>query len=243
MSATLKLKKRRGCGTAQNYLPTINVTSIWHLVGGETGPGWQEIKAELHHNEFVAWGQLSLCIQKWSHNENRFCSHIFQSTFKKPGMHRNPSLLEHWDSLTPPQRDLGMSSCLSESFRGISPLFFGDLCIQMALGPRVNTLTDHSGVLAWHPRQAGAPTDRASDQPGDRDRNNRSKPLPRVSTVIVASLLSKPRHHPSAKWIYMTGCLGWIYGQWGSLVVVVNLSRTKWQISDSPLDMRSKTHI
>lgn len=34
-------------------------------------------------------------------------------------------------------------------------------------------LYDHSGVLARPPRQAGEATDHASDQPGDRDRNNR----------------------------------------------------------------------
>lgn len=173
MSATLKLKKRRGCGTPLNYRPTMNVTSIWHLVGGETGPGWQEMKAELHHNEFVALGQLSLCVQKWSHNENCFRLHIFQSALKKPATRRNRSLLERWGSLTPPQQDPGTSSCLSECFRGISPPLFSDPCVQMAPGPRVNTLTDHSGVLARPPRQAGAPTDHASDQPGDRDRNNR----------------------------------------------------------------------
>lgn len=134
MSATLKLKKQRGCGTPLNYLPTINVTSIWHLVGGETGPGWQEMKVELHHNEFVALGQLSLCVQKWSHNENRFRLHIFQSVFKKPATRRNRSLLERWGSLTPPQQDPGTSSCLSECFRGISPPFIGDPCVQMAPG-------------------------------------------------------------------------------------------------------------
>lgn len=141
-------------------------------MGGETGPRWQEMKAELHHNEFGARGQLSLCVQKWSHNENRFRLHIFQSTFKKPGMRRNHSLFQLWGLLPPPQQEPRTSSCLSESFRGISPPFFGDPCVQMAPGPRVNTLTDHSRVLAQPPRQAGEATDHASDQPGDRDRNN-----------------------------------------------------------------------
>lgn len=51
------------------YLPKVNVTSIWHLAGGITGPGWQEMNAALHHNEFMDRGQVALCMCKRNHNE------------------------------------------------------------------------------------------------------------------------------------------------------------------------------
>lgn len=62
MSSTQKLTDQYGSGTSLIYLPNANVTSIWHLAGGNTGPGWQEMKAELHHNEFMAHSQVALCM-------------------------------------------------------------------------------------------------------------------------------------------------------------------------------------
>lgn len=86
MSSAQKLKDQCGGGTSMIYLPKANVTSIWHLAGGNTGPGWQEMNAELHHNEFMAHSQVALCMCKWNHNENHFCFHTFWSTFRKPGV-------------------------------------------------------------------------------------------------------------------------------------------------------------
>lgn len=123
---TLKLEKRRGCGTPLIYLPTVNVTSIWHLVGGETGPGWQEMKAELHHNELVAPGQLSLCVQKIGviMKTGSFCT--------LPSQHlRNQGRAGtvHCSLCRHRSRNQGLSSRPSEKFRGISsPLFRRSVC-------------------------------------------------------------------------------------------------------------------
>lgn len=82
-----KLEDQCGCGTLLIYLPKANVTSIWHLAGGNTGPGWQEMNAALHHNEFMAHGQVALCMCKWNHNEKKtLCLHTFCSTHRKPGV-------------------------------------------------------------------------------------------------------------------------------------------------------------
>lgn len=76
-----KLEDQCGCGTLLIYLPKANVTSIWHLAGGNTGPGWQEMNAALHHNEFMAHGQVALCMCKWNHNEkNPLFAHFLLHT-------------------------------------------------------------------------------------------------------------------------------------------------------------------
>lgn len=66
------------------YLPKANVTSIWHLAGGNTGPGWQEMNAALHHNEFMEHGQVALCMCKRNHNEKPLCLLTFCSTRREP---------------------------------------------------------------------------------------------------------------------------------------------------------------
>lgn len=42
------------------YVPKANVTSIWHMTGN-AGPGWQKMRAEVDHNEFMANSQVALC--------------------------------------------------------------------------------------------------------------------------------------------------------------------------------------
>lgn len=53
-------KPKNQCGASLIYPPKANFTSIWHLAGGNIGPGWQEMKAELDHNEFMANSQVAL---------------------------------------------------------------------------------------------------------------------------------------------------------------------------------------
>lgn len=65
-------------------LPKVNVTSIWHLAGGITGPGWQEMNAALHHNEFMEHGQVALCMCKQNLNEKPLCLLTFRSAHREP---------------------------------------------------------------------------------------------------------------------------------------------------------------
>ena len=64
MSSSQKLEDYCQSETSLIYLPKANFTTIWHLAGGNIGPGRQEIKVELDHNEFMADSQLALCIWK-----------------------------------------------------------------------------------------------------------------------------------------------------------------------------------
>ncbi len=62
MISSQKLKDQCDSGTSLIYPPKAHFTSIWHLAGGNIGPGWQEMKAELDHNEFMANSQVALCM-------------------------------------------------------------------------------------------------------------------------------------------------------------------------------------
>lgn len=68
------------------HLPKVNVTSICHLAGGITGPGWQEMNAALHHNEFMEHGQVAFVrVQAESQWKSAFADFLLPHAVKTTG--------------------------------------------------------------------------------------------------------------------------------------------------------------